>query len=91
MVLKFCEKTPQYHYKEVPVYPSYASNSRDAMEVLKKCAESMETGIVGVGSPLKKQGWVVGMIGVPANLNFDIEAKTLELAICLFAKKLFFR
>lgn len=71
--------------------------SAATMEVLKKCAEHMKNGIWGIASPMddsvastiKKpsQGWVVGFIGKPS--NFDVEAETLELAICLFAKKLY--
>lgn len=69
-----------------------------AMQVLEKCAEKMTNGIVAIASPMGNQsvastipkttqGWVVGMIGRPS--NFDVEAETLTLAICRFAKKLF--
>jgi hypothetical protein len=75
------------------------TDSAAALEVLKKCAEKMPNAIVGIGSPMGKadvistlpktaQGWVVGAIGFRTNA-FDAEAPTLELAICLFAKKLF--
>lgn len=69
-----------------------------AFGILQECARRMKHGIVGIGSPMGesdvastlprvKQGWIVGMIGRPS--NFDIEADTLELAICRFAKELF--
>lgn len=89
-----CEDNVTVHEFPVRDYtqPAYA------FEVLKKCAEKMRHGIVGIGSPMTScdvastlpkisQGWVVGMIGKPS--NFDVESETLELAICLFAKKLF--
>ena len=69
-----------------------------AMMVLEKCAAKMKRGIVGIGSPMQRQGvasvlpretqgWSVGKIGFPK--NFDVEGETLPLAICLFAKQLF--
>lgn len=76
---------------------SPSTDPASALEVLKKCAEHMKNGIMGIASPIgdsvastiKKpsQGWVVGFIGKPS--NFDVEAETLEIAICLFAKKLY--
>ena len=72
--------------------------SDEALDLLKKCAERIKNGIVGIGSPMSetdvacalpkvKQGWVVGSIARPA--NFDVEAETLELAIEKFARRLF--
>ena len=93
-------KLVRYEFLKVgtnDICPTYTTDPAAAMEVLRKCAEKMDAGIVGIGSPMGgpvastipklKQGWVVGKIGRPT--NFDCEAATLELAICLFAKKLF--
>lgn len=75
-----------------------ADEKLKAWELLKRCAESLEHGIVGIASPMsgekvvsnlpskKNQGWVVGKIGRPS--NFDVEAPTLEAAVTQFAAKL---
>jgi hypothetical protein len=79
--------------------PDYPTDPGAALEVLKRCAEAMPNAIIGIGSPMgkadvistlpkSKQGWVVGAIGFKPS-NFDVEAETLELAICRFAKRLF--
>ncbi len=82
----------------IPLMFNPTTDPAAALEVLKMAAAKFPKGIVGIGSPMGKesvastlpktsQGWVVGWIGKPC--NFDVEADTLELAICLFTKKLF--
>ena len=63
--------------------PDYSSESRHAMDVLKKCAEKLNGFELQIDGPTP---WAVRS-GDP-----DIKcqhAETLELAICLFAKALF--
>lgn len=60
------------------------TNPADAMAVLMKCAEKTESSnCIHVG--LLEKEWIVGH----TFSNIGVEAQTLELAICLFAKKLF--
>ena len=69
-----------------------------AIEVLAKCAISQKHGIVAIGSPMfaehvasdqprMTQGWVVGLIGNPA--NFEAESAELDTAIRAFALEVF--
>jgi hypothetical protein len=57
---------------------NYSSDAAAAMEVLKKCSD---IAVIDVGQSVGK--WFA------ANQDFFEWAQTLELAICLFAKKLF--
>jgi len=59
--------------------PHYTTDPAAAMEVLKKCSE--ETYIT---TRRHKRCW-----SMSGSNGMTIEAETLELAICLFAKKLF--
>jgi len=64
---------------EVPYY----TDSADAMDVLKKCAEKHQHDIaIGTAGPTDWRVWA-------GELNGATYASSLELAICLFAKQLF--
>lgn len=72
----------------------YSANPAAAMELLKKCCKKAEeiepSAFVSVGS--FHQVFQVIMIyhnGETTKYNREAQAPTLELAICLFAKKLF--
>ena len=73
---------------ELSECPRFTTDSKYAMDVLKKCAEKEEITI----AIEKKESdrWIVGFIqwGDEAIWN-QKSGETLELAICLFAKQLF--
>lgn len=96
----YCVWRPAY---AIASEPDCVSSRAAAMEVLKRCAEEIKTGnkrgIIGLAPPMSAENvastlprkaskqWIIGKIGYPQ--NFEVKAETLELAICLFAKKLF--
>lgn len=67
-----------------PNLPHYALDREDAMDVLLKCMEN-RTIVVASQSPQKHFVSLLKFEGV----TFHTEAETFELAVCLFAKKLF--
>ena len=77
-VREFCEKNPEYHYKECEVYASYTT-SPAAFDVLKKCLEKFDINIAQTSGP----EWIIESF---STCSF---APTLELAICKFAKAVF--
>lgn len=76
-------------------WPHPTTDPAAAMEVLKKCAEQSEilAGNVMVAKyrDLENfEGWRVALdVYGMATYKIDVVSETLELAICLFAKKLF--
>lgn len=87
-VRDFCQKHPEYHYKECEVWPCYPTSREDALAVLEKCSEKA----VGREIAIRKEsnGYFVGLCDwFYEELVLESSAETLPLAICLFAKKLF--
>jgi hypothetical protein len=84
-VREFCEKNPEYHYKECEVWPHYTKYPAAAFEVLKKCADGKTILVSGD----KDGNWTVGQLGGDAVFKHETTAETLELAVCLFSKRLF--
>lgn len=71
----------------IQTFPKSSSESADAMEVLKKCAEKLPVSIfVSVADP---GTWVCCYESPEGVGDIDADAPTLELAIARFAKKLF--
>jgi len=83
----YCIWQPSFNICE---YPNYLQNNGAAMDVLKKCVDRLceedneETVSIGFEVP---NIWVVEKTNNVKNLR--VEAATLEISICLFAKKLF--
>ena len=73
----------------------YTINPTYAMEVLKKCAEKMKResdgfyDLVCIRPKTTEDGWTVFKQSQENWGHLYEEADTIELAICLFAKKLF--
>lgn len=69
-------------------FPKFTTDPAAAMAVLKKCAERCDAEIC-----LRAGKWIVTGYCLsdvkPGQLDWDVAAPTLELAICLYAKKLF--
>jgi len=82
-VEQYCKDYPKYHCKIVDVYPEYTTDPAAAMEVLEKCYEKTNLSICTCKSPDGYKFWL------PNGFSIALNATTLELAICLFAKKLF--
>lgn len=61
-----------------PLVPNYTTDPAAAMDVLKKIRDE--------GVVVAIHGNILSQIG---GKRLEVEAETLELAICLFAKKLF--
>lgn len=73
-------------------FPKYTTDPAAAMEVLKKCGEHLAAtdSAIELGQNLNKDGLIYWWVNHDrASASFLCEAETLELAICLFAKKLF--
>ncbi len=67
----------------------YTSDSAASMDLLKKCAEWVETIGNNIELSLYEKGkWKVGAFDVDMEFHC-VEAPTLELAIALFAQKLY--
>ena len=65
--------------------PRYTTDRAAAMEVLEKCCDKI--GILELGRvKVKPFNFCIRATYVP---ELDVEAETLPLAICLFAKKLY--
>lgn len=83
-------KTPDWN-KKAGVLPLYATDPAAAMEVLKKCGEKCNTTVEftsrnSTGQPQ----WMVSRLNPELECEDLCEcSKTIELAIALFAKKLF--
>ena len=83
-------KLVRYEFLKVgtnEICPEYTTDPAAAMEVLKKCCEAM-----AVNVEIWKAGngeWVCRMVSGRNSRNCVGTANTIELAICLFAKKLF--
>ena len=86
-VREFCIKHPEYKCVIADVWPDYTTVD-NAMQVLKKCAEKVH--MVAIENTASGM-WSVCKLQCHDLLwcDFTTLAETLELAICLFAKKLF--
>jgi Phage ABA sandwich domain len=72
--------------------PSFTTDPAAAMEVLKRCADKVTAEFGSLDIDGQGNSWLISaqMRGeFAADVEHETEAKTLELAICLFAKKLF--
>lgn len=67
--------------------PHYTTDPADAMDVLKKCAEKKPTDSSSIR--IDRLGTLWAMSATYHADQIYCEARTLELAICLFAKQLF--
>jgi hypothetical protein len=65
-------------------YPRYTTDHAAAMEVLKKCAFGNR-----ITCWYSDGTWNVDNLRGYASYEHEAQAETLELAICIFAKKLF--
>lgn len=72
-----------YRDEDIENAPRYTTDPAAAMEVLKKCSEKYS---IKIGFDVNGK-WFVSHYD--AKFEGVIRAETLELAICLFAKKLF--
>ncbi len=83
-------KNQSGQWKSIPIY---TTDPAAALEVLKKCYEKIwsDNPIITKCQHFKIEIWNNGLWVVQQSekIETSIESETLELAICLFAKKLF--
>ena len=73
-------------------FPPFATDPAAAMQVLEKCAEMLRKDCNSVEILRNTTGWAVCSLyrdGFGHEEHDTVEAETLPLAICLFARKLF--
>lgn len=74
-------------YVWVEKIPKYTTDPAAAMEVLKKCAAMV--GMLGISINSGDWGFDIEVNTIGGQNSYGVTNKSLELAICLFAKKLF--
>lgn len=80
-----CDAPLVGYERDIGGVPRYSKEARPALEVLEKCFDKVGL----IDAHRVKCGEFNFCIGATYVTDSEVEAKTLPLAICLFAKKLF--